>query len=62
MCQDLVLAMISAFGPISSTDILNTVRMGHDSVYRALRVMSHTGEIIRLEHNEPKSRSFWVVP
>jgi len=61
MSQDVVLAMVAAFGPISTTD-LKRMRFGRQSVADGLRVLQHTGEIQPLPRQGGRPSSMWVVP
>lgn len=61
MSQDPVLATVAAFGPISSADLVQCMRFSYDSVYKALKVLHHTGEIVPLPRSGGKPRAFWVA-
>jgi hypothetical protein len=60
MSQDVIFAMIAAFGPLRTVD-LKRMRFGRQSVHDALRVMQHTEEIERLPVIGGRPSAFWVA-
>lgn len=61
MSQDVILATIAAFGPVSTTDLKEGLRFGRQSVHDSLRIMQHTGEIVKLPRIGGRPSSMWVA-
>jgi hypothetical protein len=62
MSQEEVLSIISAFGPISTRDLVRHMRFGHNSVADSIRVLSkRTHEIEQLPRLSGALRAFWVA-
>ena len=60
MSQDDIKILVASFGLLSTRDLKQNTRFGHNSIAYSLHVLQHTNEIRNLPGNRGRPNSVWV--